>query len=181
VFERFTSRARQVIVYAQGEARTHERIGTEHILLGLLREQQGLAARVLASFDVTSEQVRAEVLKTLGPGEEPAGGLRQIPFSPEAKMVLQHSLREALSLGHNYIGTEHLLLGLLRERDGAGAKILTSHGVDREKARDQIVVMTSARGGRVESPSGPTPGEVAPGDATPGGATPGEAGEEGGA
>jgi ATP-dependent Clp protease ATP-binding subunit ClpC len=161
VFERFTSRARQVIVYAQGEARTHERIGTEHILLGLLREQEGLAARVLASFGVTSEQARAEVLQTLGPGEEPIGGLRQIPFSPEAKMVLQHSLREALSLGHNYIGTEHLLLGLLREKDGVGAKILTGHGVDGEKARDQIVLMTSARGGRVESTGAPTPSEPA--------------------
>jgi ATP-dependent Clp protease ATP-binding subunit ClpC len=153
VFERFTSRARQVIGFAQMEARTHERVGTEHILLGLLREQEGLAARVLASFAITEEQVRAEVLQTLGPGEEPSGGgLRPIPFSPEAKMLLQHSLREALSLGHNYIGTEHLLLGLLRERDGAGAKILAGHGVDREKARDQIVLMTSARGGRVKLP-----------------------------
>jgi ATP-dependent Clp protease ATP-binding subunit ClpC len=163
VFERFTSRARQVIVYAQGEARMHERIGTDHILLGLLREREGLAARVLASFGVTTEQVHAEVLKTLGPGAEPAGGLRQLPFSPEAKMVLQHSLREALSLGHNYIGTEHLLLGLLREQDGAGARILAGHGVGREKARDQIVLMTSARGGRVEPPSEP-PGKL-PGEA----------------
>lgn len=149
-----------MIVYAQGEARTHERIGTDHILLGLLKEQEGVAARVLASFTVTAEQVHAEVLKALGLGAEPAGGLRQIPFSPEAKMVLQHSLREALSLGHNYIGTEHLLLGLLREQNGAGAKILVGHGVDHERARDQIALMTSARGGRVELP-GESAGEEA--------------------
>jgi len=152
-----------VIGFAQMEARTHERIGTEHILLGLLREQEGLAARVLAGFTITAEQVRAELLEALGPGEEdpacPASEgparLRGTPFSPEAKMLLQHSLREALSLGHNYVGTEHLLLGLLREQDGAGAKLLAGHGVDCEKARDQIVVLTSARGGRVESPGEP--------------------------
>ncbi|MGD1058952.1 MAG: Clp protease N-terminal domain-containing protein [Solirubrobacteraceae bacterium] len=146
MFERFTSRARQVIGLAQMEARTHERVGTEHILLGLLREQEGLAARVLASFAITEEQVRAEVLQTLGPGEEPSGGgLRPIPFSPEAKMLLQHSLREALSLGHNYIGTEHLLLGLVREQDSAAARILLGQGVDREEIRNKVILMTSAR------------------------------------
>jgi ATP-dependent Clp protease ATP-binding subunit ClpC len=176
VFERFTSRARQVVVYALDEARTHERIGTEHILLGLLREREGMGARLLASFDVTAEQVRAQVIPAPGPGEgdparpagedtarpgeEDAARLREVPFSSEVKMVLQHSLREALGLGHNYVGTEHLLLGLLREREGAAAKILAGYGVDHEKARDRIVVLTSARGGRVESPSEPA-GEVA--------------------
>src|SRR4051812_35706434 len=106
MFERFTERARQVVVLAQEEARTlkHNYIGTEHILLGLLREEEGLAARVLESLDITVERVRAQVVRIVGSGEEVTSG--QIPFTPRAKKVLELALREALSLGHNYIGTE---------------------------------------------------------------------------
>jgi hypothetical protein len=106
LFERFTERARQVVVLAQEEARTlkHNYIGTEHILLGLLREEEGLAARVLESLDITTERVRSQVVRIVGSGEEVTSG--QIPFTPRAKKVLELALREALSLGHNYIGTE---------------------------------------------------------------------------
>src|SRR6478735_276340 len=109
MFERFTERARQVVVLAQEEARTlkHNYIGTEHILLGLLREEEGLAARVLESLDITVERVRAQVVRIVGSGEEVTSG--QIPFTPRAKKVLELALREALSLGHNYIGTMHIL------------------------------------------------------------------------
>src|SRR5215469_11517582 len=118
MFERFTERARQVVVLAQEEARTlkHNYIGTEHILLGLLREEEGLAARVLESLDITTERVRSQVVRIVGSGEEVTSG--QIPFTPRAKKVLELALREALSLGHNYIGTEHILLGLVRENEG---------------------------------------------------------------
>jgi ATP-dependent Clp protease ATP-binding subunit ClpC len=124
VFERFTERARQVVVLAQEEARIlkHNYIGTEHILLGLLREEEGLAARVLESLDITVERVRAQVVRIVGSGEEVTSG--QIPFTPRAKKVLELALREALSLGHNYIGTEHILLGLVRENEGVAARIL---------------------------------------------------------
>src|SRR6266581_418530 len=110
LFERFTERARQVVVLAQDEARAlkHNYIGTEHILLGLLREEEGLAARVLESLDITVEEVRAQVARIVGQGDEVTTG--QIPFTPRAKKVLELALREALSLGHNYIGTEHILL-----------------------------------------------------------------------
>src|SRR5438270_10834218 len=123
MFERFTERARQVVVLAQEEARTlkHNYIGTEHILLGLLREEEGLAARVLESLDITVERVRAQVVRIVGSGEEVTSG--QIPFTPRAKKVLELALREALSLGHNYIGTEHILLGLVRENEGVAARI----------------------------------------------------------
>ena len=122
VFERFTERARQVVVLAQDEARAlkHNYIGTEHILLGLLREEEGLAARVLESLDITVEEVRAQVARIVGQGDEVTSG--QIPFTPRAKKVLELALREALSLGHNYIGTEHILLGpRSRERGRRGA------------------------------------------------------------
>src|ERR671929_157535 len=124
MFERFTERARQVVVLAQEEARIlkHNYIGTEHILLGLLREEEGLAARVLESLDITVERVRAQVVRIVGSGEEVTSG--QIPFTPRAKKVLELALREALSLGHNYIGTEHILLGLVRENEGVAARIL---------------------------------------------------------
>ena len=112
MFERFTERARQVVVLAQDEARAlkHNYIGTEHILLGLLREEEGLAARVLESLDITVEEVRAQVARIVGQCDEVTTG--QIPFTPRAKKVLELALREALSLGHNYIGTEHILLGI---------------------------------------------------------------------
>jgi ATP-dependent Clp protease ATP-binding subunit ClpA len=144
MFERFTERARQVVVLAQEEARTlkHNHIGTEHILLGLLREEEGLAARVLASLDITVEQVRAQVVQIVGSGEEVTPG--QIPFTPRAKKVLELALREALSLGHNYIGTEHILLGLVRENEGVAARILLDFDADSEKIRNEVIRMLAA-------------------------------------
>jgi ATP-dependent Clp protease ATP-binding subunit ClpC len=148
LFERFTERARQVVVLAQEEARTlkHNYIGTEHILLGLLREEEGLAARVLESLDITVERVRAQVVRIVGSGEEVTSG--QIPFTPRAKKVLELALREALSLGHNYIGTEHILLGLVRENEGVAARILLDFDADSEKIRNEVIRMLSGPGGR---------------------------------
>src|SRR4051794_24427772 len=146
VFERFTERARQVVVLAQEEARIlkHNYIGTEHILLGLLREEEGLAARVLESLDITVERVRAQVVRIVGSGEEVTSG--QNPFTPRAKKVLDLALREALSLSHNYIGTEHILLGLVRENEGVAARILLDLGADAEKVRDEIIRTLSGSG-----------------------------------
>jgi ATP-dependent Clp protease ATP-binding subunit ClpC len=148
LFERFTERARQVVVLAQEEARTlkHNYIGTEHILLGLLREEEGLAARVLESLDITVERVRAQVVRIVGSGEEVTSG--QIPFTPRAKKVLELALREALSLGHNYIGTEHILLGLVRENEGVAARILLDFDADSDKIRNEVIRMLSGPGGR---------------------------------
>src|ERR1700710_627316 len=148
MFERFTERARQVVVLAQDEARAlkHNYIGTEHILLGLLREEEGLAARVLDSLDITVERVRAQVVRIVGSGEEVTSG--QIPFTPRAKKVLELALREALSLGHNYIGTEHILLGLVRENEGVAARILLDFDADSEKIRNEVIRMLSGPGGR---------------------------------
>src|SRR5438552_3445060 len=148
VFERFTERARQVVVLAQDEARAlkHNYIGTEHILLGLLREEEGLAARVLESLDITVEEVRAQVARIVGQGDEVTTG--QIPFTPRAKKVLELALREALSLGHNYIGTEHILLGLVRENEGVAARILLDFDADSEKIRNEVIRMLSGPGGR---------------------------------
>jgi len=138
MFERFTERARQVVVLAQGEARElkHNYIGTEHLLLGLLREEEGIAARVLAQLQVDLEGVRAQVARIVGQGDEVTSG--QIPFTPRAKKVLELALREGLSLGHNYIGTEHLLLGLVREGEGVAVRILLDQGIDAEKVRDAV-------------------------------------------
>ncbi len=154
MFERFTERARQVVVLAQEEARTlkHNYIGTEHILLGLLREEEGLAARVLESLDITVERVRAQVVRIVGSGEEVTSG--QIPFTPRAKKVLELALREALSLGHNYIGTEHILLGLVRENEGVAARILLDFDADSEKIRNEVIRMLSGPGGRRQSQGG---------------------------
>ncbi len=148
MFERFTERARQVVVLAQEEARTlkHNYIGTEHILLGLLREEEGLAARVLESLEITVERVRAQVVRIVGSGEEVTSG--QIPFTPRAKKVLELALREALSLGHNYIGTEHILLGLVRENEGVAARILLDFDADSEKIRNEVIRMLSGPGSR---------------------------------
>jgi ATP-dependent Clp protease ATP-binding subunit ClpC len=139
MFERFTERARQVVVLAQDEARklNHNYIGTEHILLGLLREEEGVAAQVLASLGVSIEAVREQVRQIVGQGEAVATG--QIPFTPRAKKVLELALREALSFGHNHIGTEHVLLGLARENDGVAARILLDFGVDAERIRATVV------------------------------------------
>jgi ATP-dependent Clp protease ATP-binding subunit ClpA len=143
LFEKFTERARLVVVLAQEEARAlrHNYIGTEHILLGLLREEEGLAARVLQSFEITVERVRAQVVRIVGSGEEVTAG--QIPFTPRAKKVLELSLREALSLGHNYIGTEHILLGLGREGEGVAVRILLDCGADAETIRNEMIRMLS--------------------------------------
>ena len=139
MFERFTDRARQVVVHAQDEARAlkHNYIGTEHLLLGLLREEEGPAARVLEGLDVTVEEVRAQIVRIVGEGEEAASG--QIPFTPRAKKALELSLREALSLGHNYIGTEHVLLGLVRVNEGVAMRILLDFDADAEKVRNALL------------------------------------------
>ncbi len=139
MFERFTERARQVVVLAQEEARAlkHNYIGTEHILLGLLREEESVAAEVLRSFDVTVEGVRAQIVQIVGEGHEAQTG--QIPFTPRAKKVLELALREALSLGHNYIGTEHILLGVTRENGGVAARILLELGVGPQPIREKII------------------------------------------
>src|SRR5687767_1001004 len=154
MFERFTERARQVVVLAQDEARAlkHNYIGTEHILLGLLREEEGLAARVLESLDITVEEVRAQVARIVGQGDEVTTG--QIPFTPRAKKVLELALREALSLGHNYIGTEHILLGLVRENEGVAARILLDFDADAEKIRNEIIRMLSGPGRRQSGQAG---------------------------
>jgi ATP-dependent Clp protease ATP-binding subunit ClpC len=165
MFERFTERARQVVVLAQEEARTlkHNYIGTEHILLGLLREEEGLAARVLESLDITVERVRAQVVRIVGSGEEVTSG--QIPFTPRAKKVLELALREALSLGHNYIGTEHILLGLVRENEGVAARILLDFDADSEKIRNEVIRMLSGPGGRRQGQGAATgSGSGAPGE-----------------
>jgi ATP-dependent Clp protease ATP-binding subunit ClpC len=150
MFERFTERARQVVVLAQDEARVlrHNYIGTEHLLLGLLREEEGIAARVLDSLGVTIEEVRAQVGRIVGQGDEVTTG--QIPFTPRAKKVLELSLREAQSTGHNYIGTEHVLLGLVRENSGVAARILLDFDADADKIRNEIIrALSGGPGGRV--------------------------------
>jgi hypothetical protein len=146
VFERFTDRARRVVVLAQEEARLldHNYIGTEHILLGLLHEGEGVAATALARLDVTQEAARVEVEAIIGRGDRQPSG--HIPFTPRAKKVLEFSLREALQLGHNYIGTEHILLGLLREGEGVAAQVLTKLGVSLERVRALVVQLLSSEG-----------------------------------
>ena len=143
MFERFTEGARQVVVLAQEEARglAHNYIGTEHLLLGLLREEEGIAARVLASLDLTVEPVRDQVVSIAGSGQGAISN--QIPFTPRAKRVLELALREAFSLSHNYIGTEHLLLGLVRETDGIAARILLDFDADSEKVRNGVLRVVS--------------------------------------
>jgi ATP-dependent Clp protease ATP-binding subunit ClpC len=167
MFERFTERARQVVVLAQEEARTlkHNYIGTEHILLGLLREEEGLAARVLESLDITVERVRAQVVRIVGSGEEVTSG--QIPFTPRAKKVLELALREALSLGHNYIGTEHILLGLVRENEGVAARILLDFDADSEKIRNEVIRMLSGPSGRRQGQGAGAPGSAVGGPGGP--------------
>ena len=157
MFERFTERARQVVVLAQEEARSlkHNYIGTEHLLLGLLREEEGVAARVLDGLEVSVEEVRAAVVRIVGSGEESPQG--QIPFTPRAKKVLELALREALSLGHNYIGTEHILLGLVREDEGVAARILLDLDAEPEKIRNEVMRALSGPGRRSSQASGGSP------------------------
>jgi len=143
VFERFTDRARRTVVFAQEEARmlNHNYIGTEHILLGLLREEEGVAAKALTSLGVSLEAVRRDVGEIVGRGSEVPRG--HIPFTPRAKKVLELSLREALQLGHNYIGTEHILLGLIREGEGVAAQVLQKLGADLNRVRQTVVQLLS--------------------------------------
>jgi hypothetical protein len=139
MFERFSDRARRVLVYAQEEARllNHNFIGTEHVLLGLIREGDGVAAKALASLDINLDVVREKVEETIGPAGTSLTG--SPPFTPRAKKVLELSLREALQLGHNYIGTEHVLLGLVREGEGVAAQVLVSLGADLDRVRQRVL------------------------------------------
>ena len=143
MFERFTDRARRVVVLAQDEARglKHNYIGTEHLLLGLISEGEGVAAKALETMEIKGEAVRASVIEIIGEGEKLVEG--HIPFTPRAKRVFELSLREALQLGHNYIGTEHLLLGLLKEGEGVAAQVLTKQGADLAQVRQTVIQMLS--------------------------------------
>ncbi len=138
MFERFTESARQVVVLAQDEARTlkHDYIGTEHLLLGLVRQQDTVAQQALGSLGITLQEVRGEVGRIVGEGQRPALG--QIPFAPRAKKVLELSLREAIALENNYIGPEHILLGLIREEEGVAARILNHAGAHPETIRHAV-------------------------------------------
>ena len=143
MFERFTDRARRVVVLAQDEARSlnHNYIGTEHLLLGLITEGEGVAAKALESLDINKDAVRTAVIDIIGEGEKPVEG--HIPFTPRAKRVFELSLREALQLGHNYIGTEHLLLGLLKEGEGVASQVLIKLGADLSKVRQTVIELLS--------------------------------------
>ncbi len=151
MFERFTDRARRVVVLAQEEARllNHNYIGTEHILLGLIHEGEGVAAKALESLNISLEAVRSQVEEIIGQGGSSPSG--HIPFTPRAKKVLELSLREALQLGHNYIGTEHILLGLIREGEGVAAQVLVKLGADLSRVRQQVIQLLSGyQGGQGE-------------------------------
>ena len=154
MFERFTDRARRVVILAQEEARllNHNYIGTEHILLGLIHEHEGVAAKALESLDISLESVRGQVEEIIGQGAKPPDG--HIPFTPRAKRVLELSLREALQLGHNYIGTEHVLLGLIREGEGVAAQVLVKLGADLARVREQVVHLLATLGEVSSSASG---------------------------
>ena len=157
MFERFTDRARRVLVLAQEEARLleHNYIGTEHILLGLVREGDGVAAKALESLDISLEAVRAKVAETLGPAGPEATG--SVPFTPRSKKVLELSLREALRLGHNYIGTEHILLGLVREGEGVAARVLVGMGADLTNVRQKVMELLVVQAPADEEPTKPGP------------------------
>src|SRR5881398_2720428 len=158
MFERFTDRARRVVVLAQEEARmlNHNYIGTEHILLGLIHEGEGVAAKALESLGISLEAVRSQVEEIIGQGQAAPTG--HIPFTPRAKKVLELSLREALQLGHNYIGTEHILLGLIREGEGVAAQVLQKLGADLNRVRQQVIQLLSGYTGKGEG----QPGEQQP-------------------
>jgi ATP-dependent Clp protease ATP-binding subunit ClpC len=149
VFERFTDRARRAVVLAQEEARllNHNYIGTEHILLGLIHEGEGVAAKALESLGISLQAVRREVEEIIGQGQ--SAPTAHIPFTPRAKKVLELSLREALQLGHNYIGTEHILLGLIREGEGVAAQVLVTVGASLDRVRQQVTQLLSGSTGEV--------------------------------
>ncbi|MCQ9346404.1 ATP-dependent Clp protease ATP-binding subunit [Corynebacterium phoceense] len=174
MFERFTDRARRVIVLAQEEARmlNHNYIGTEHILLGLIHEGEGVAAKALESMGISLEDVRREVEEIIGHGTQPTTG--HIPFTPRAKKVLELSLREGLQMGHKYIGTEFLLLGLIREGEGVAAQVLIKLGADLPRVRQQVIQLLSGYEGNQQEGgegqgSGPVGAGAAPGGRTSGG------------
>jgi ATP-dependent Clp protease ATP-binding subunit ClpC len=148
MFERFTDRARRVVVLAQEEAKmlNHNYIGTEHILLGLIHEGEGVAAKALESLGISLDAVREQVQDIIGQGQQQPTG--HIPFTPRAKKVLELSLREALQLGHNYIGTEHILLGLIREGEGVAAQVLVKLGADLNRVRQQVIQLLSGYQGK---------------------------------
>ena len=154
MFERFTDRARRVVVLAQEEARmlNHNYIGTEHILLGLIHEGEGVAAKALEALGISLEAVRSQVEEIIGQGQQAPSG--HIPFTPRAKKVLELSLREALQLGHNYIGTEHILLGLIREGEGVAAQVLVKLGADLSRVRNQVIQLLSGYQGKEAATSG---------------------------
>ncbi len=163
MFERFTDRARRVVVLAQEEARmlNHNYIGTEHILLGLIHEGEGVAAKALESLGISLEGVRQQVEEIIGQGQQAPSG--HIPFTPRAKKVLELSLREALQLGHNYIGTEHILLGLIREGEGVAAQVLVKLGADLNRVRQQVIQLLSGYQGKEPAAAGGgSTGEAAP-------------------
>ncbi|MEQ8719492.1 MAG: ATP-dependent Clp protease ATP-binding subunit [Acidimicrobiales bacterium] len=171
MFERFTDRARRVVVLAQEEARllNHNYIGTEHILLGLIHEGEGVAAKALESLGISLEAVRNQVEEIIGQGGSSPSG--HIPFTPRAKKVLELSLREALQLGHNYIGTEHILLGLIREGEGVAAQVLVKLGADLSRVRQQVIQLLSGYSGPGGQSSGDRPEKA--------GATSGGSGDSG--
>ena len=159
MFERFTDRARRVVVLAQEEARmlNHNYLGTEHLLLGLILEGEGVAAKALEARNISLEGVRAQVEEIIGQGQQAPSG--HIPFTPRAKKVLELSLREALQLGHNYIGTEHILLGLIREGEGVAAQVLVKLGADLNRVRQQVIQLLSGyQGKEAATSSGPAEG-----------------------
>ena len=162
MFERFTDRARRVVVLAQEEARmlNHNYIGTEHILLGLIHEGEGVAAKALESLGISLEGVRSQVEEIIGQGQQAPSG--HIPFTPRAKKVLELSLREALQLGHNYIGTEHILLGLIREGEGVAAQVLVKLGADLNRVRQQVIQLLSGYQGKESATPGGGPAEGTP-------------------
>ncbi len=157
MFERFTDRARRVVVLAQEEARllNHNYIGTEHLLLGLLREEEGIAAKALQALDISLDVVRNNVEDIIGVGRSAPGS--HIPFTPRAKKVLEMSLREALVLGHNHIGTEHLLLGLIREGEGVAAQVLVGLGAELQAVRKTVVELVAGSSEEIISDA-PVPG-----------------------
>jgi ATP-dependent Clp protease ATP-binding subunit ClpC len=162
MFERFTDRARRVVALAQDEARmlNHDYIGTEHILLGLTHEGSGYAARTLESLGISLDVVRQQVEEIIGRGQQAPSG--HIPFTPRAKKVLELSLRESLQLGHNYIGPEHILLGLLREGDGVAAQVLVTLGADLDRVRQQLIYLLHGYQGQDVPIAGSQLGERAP-------------------
>ena len=181
MFERFTDRARRVVVLAQEEARAlnHNYIGTEHILLGLIREGEGVAAKALESMGISREAVRSEVEDIIGKGAQPPSGY--IPFTPRAKKVLELSLREALQLGHKYIGTEHILLGLIREGEGVAAQVLVKLGADLPRVRQQVIQLLSGyegQGDESQEPGTSEPAGAGVGSATLGRSSSNESGRK---